>query len=874
MTILPSKVISKLQQNQQNVRNICVLAHVDHGKTSICDSLIASNGIISKKLTGKVRYLDYREDEQQRQITMKSTAISLYAQNPEQTEHYLINLVDSPGHVDFSGEVSSAVRVTDGAIVVVDCVEGVCVQTNTVIRQAAADGLHLVLVINKIDRLVFEKSFSIDEATSHLEILLASINKITSLVTDQSGLVFGENYFDPIKGNVVFASAIDGWGFDLEMISTIYSKRFGMKTDALKSLMWGEHYINMKTGKTYKTQVENTVKCFSYLALRPVWEIYTVVKQYFDKETHDKALAKIQVMVKSLNLNISARELEIHEEKSFLFSMMSGFLPVAKSILSMVITHLPSPLVAQKTRLLKLCHPNSNYLKKEIELCAKDTAQTVLYSGKVFPFHNQMIAMCRVFCGVVKNGDKLYILPPKYIPTDDESVNTTINTFTVEKLYLLMGQTVQEMEEVPAGSIVGIPVNETQVFKAATLSTTLKCSPLMPLVSSGAKPILPVAIEPVKIEDMERLKMGLHLLTLSDPSVDTTVKDTGEIVLYTTGELHLERCVKDLKEIFAKVPFNTTDPLVTYKETVLGKSPSVEIGTLSGNVTFKMTNFGLKDTNVVLVDGFLDQLRSMSDEENENKIVICGKIAKIIEEENIKGKIIAFGPGKIGNNILVNKTPIDFGEWPNVVTCETEKRVATVYDGMISAFEEVTRKGPMCDEEMEGVVFVLERLVFADSETPITTNEVKEAITTAMIESFEKGKRRMKEPVYYCEVRAPSEVVGKVFQVLDKRRAKILEDDYDETQNLYVVKSQLPVVESFGFTTDILGQTSGSALSQTKFDCFVTMAMDPYWTPKTADELEEFGEKADVKNIAKMAMENTRKRKGLVVDNIDALIDL
>ena len=226
---------------------------------------------------GQARATDTLPDEIERGITIKSTGISLFfdmsCENnscpnmPRDIDgkEFLINLIDSPGHVDFSAEVTAALRITDGALVVVDCVEGVSVQTETVLRQALTERIKPVLTINKLDRGFLELQLDSESMYSNFVKHIENVNVIISTYRDDC---MGDLQVYPEKGTVAFSAGIHGWAFTLPTFARMYATKFGVDEAKMTERLWGENYFN-PTEKKFKTsgapsERSNIVMCFPF----------------------------------------------------------------------------------------------------------------------------------------------------------------------------------------------------------------------------------------------------------------------------------------------------------------------------------------------------------------------------------------------------------------------------------------------------------------------------------------------------------------------------------------------------------------------------------------------------------------------------------
>jgi len=804
--------VRECMDKKENIRNMSVIAHVDHGKSTLTDSLVSKAGIIAASKAGETRATDTRKDEQDRCITIKSTAISMFFKMDEKDlafikqpiskkkdgsneEGFLINLIDSPGHVDFSSEVTAALRVTDGALVVVDCVSGVCVQTETVLRQAIAERIRPILFMNKMDRALLELQLGQEELYQTFQRIVENVNVIVATYADDDGPM-GIVRVDVNNGSVGFGSGLHGWAFTLKQFAEMYAAKFGVDTDKMMKKLWGESFFNPKTKKWSKEKADDNKRSFCMYVLDPIYMVFDAIMN-FKKEQTEKLLGKLTTASGKLVKDVLKAEEKELEGKPLMKCVMRNWLPAGEAMFQMIVIHLPSPVTAQKYRAELLYEgPSDDAACNGIRNCDTD-GPLMMYISKMVPTSDKgrFYAFGRVFSGKVATGQKARIMGPNFVPGQ----KTDLYEKSIQRTILMMGGRVEAIEDVPAGNICGLVGVDQFLVKTGTIST-LKEAHNMKVMKFSVSPVVRVAVEPRNPADLPKLVEGLKRLAKSDPMVQCMIEESGEHIIAGAGELHLEICLKDLEEDHACIPLKKSDPVVSYRETVSEES-SIMCLSKSPN---KHNRLFMKA--VPMPDGLAEDIENGDvnprDDFKTRGRYLADKYDYDVTEAR---KIWCFGPDTLGPNLMIDCS-------------KGVQYLNEIKDSVVAGFQWATKEGVMCDENLRSVRFNIYDVTLHADAIHRGGGQIIPTARRVLYASMLTAEPRIMEPVYLVEIQCPENAVGGIYGVLNRRRGHVFEEAQTPGTPMFVVKAYLPVNESFGFTADLRSNTGGQAFPQCIFD--------------------------------------------------------
>ncbi len=794
------KEVEEMMRKREYVRNLGVIAHIDHGKSTLTDSLLAQCGLLAEKVAGEARATDTREDEQERGITIKTTGISLVHEMDDNT--YLINLQDTPGHVDFTGEVTAALRVVDGVIVLVDAVEGVMVQTETVTRQALQERVRPILIINKVDRLITEMRMKPEAAYERFKQIIRDFNNLIDLYAEPE---YREKWHvDPRDGTVAFGSAKHRFGLTIPALARIWSSQMGKSEEDLIKALWTKN--NFVSG-----------------ILKPVYQIYEATetgKADFLKDV----VKKIHIKLDEADWLLPPRQLAKR--------ILETWQPVHIAVLDAVCKHCPSPLESQKYRMEPAWAGEVDSSVGQAMQNCDENGPVMISLSKMIPMKAKIIvAMGRVFSGTIKTGDKVTCLLPGFT---GEGLSSKERSFTtnVQRVTILMGKDTEQVSSgVPAGNIVAL-YGLRGALSSSTVTTVEENQVPFRALTFAVEPVVTIAIESKSPLDLPKLAEGMKLMELVDPSLKTKInEETGEYLLAGTGELHLEIAIKDLQDM-QNIEITQSQPIVVFRESLKGRS-SMQSLAKSPNKHNRLWVVAEPLEPAVIKSIEKGEIHSYTDKKEVSKILRSHGW-----ETAISRKLWGLGPEDLnGLNLIVDGS-------------KGVQYLREVKDYIVQGFRWGSGEGPLCGEPMYGVKLIVEDVKLHEDPVHRGVAQIMPVARRATFGAFLLAEPVLLEPIYRIQVQVPEEYLGAVYKVISRRRGQIIDTTRREGTPLNVVVGEMPVSESFGMTTELRSETSGYGFAQMQFSRWERVPGNPM-----KSEAEGGG-------LARKFVEETRERKG------------
>merc|ERR1712054_323249 len=618
--------------------------------------------------------------------------------------------------------------------------------------------------------------------------------------------LMGDVQVKPEMGTVAFGSGLHGWGFNVERFARIYAAKMGMDKKKMMERLWGDSFFNAKK-KTW-TNVQQPEGCseplpraFCQFIMGPINQLMRAIMND-DKAKYEKMMGTLGIVLKGDDKGLTGKPL--------MKRTMQIWINAADTLLSMIVTKLPSPVVAQKYRVENLYEgPMDDTAANAIRAC-DPAGPLMMYVSKMVPTSDKgrFYAFGRVFSGTIATGQKVRIQGPYYKPGAKEDLNVK----NIQRTGLMMGRVVEQIADVPCGNTVALVGIDQFILKSGTL-TTLEDAHNIADMKYSVSPVVKIAVKAKDGKDLPKLVEGLKKLSKSDPLVVCTTEESGEHVIAGCGELHVEICLKDLREEYAQCDFTVSDPVVSYRETVTAESSQICLS--------KSPN---KHNRIYLVAKPMDEALSKGIEEGKLGPKADPKErSKALREnpdfdfdENAARKIWGWGPETDGPNLVVDTT-------------QGVQYINEIKEHVNSAFQWTTKEGPLCEENMRGIRYDIKDVTLHADSIHRGAGQIMPPTRRCCFASEMTAKPTLQEPVFLVEITCPQDAMSGVYSCMNLRRGVIFEENPREGTPLLQVKAHLPVAESFGFVAALRQQTSGQAFPQCVFDHWDAMpgnAMD------------------------------------------------
>merc|ERR1711933_572104 len=395
---------------------------------------------------------------------------------------------------------------------------------------------------------------------------------------------------------------------------------------------------------------------------------------------------------------------------------------------------------------------------------------------------------------------KVRIQGPHYKPGSKEDLNIK----NIQRTVLMMGRSTEQIADVPCGNTVALVGIDQYLLESGTLTTVEDAHNIADMKYS-VSPVVKVAVKVKDGKELPKLVEGLKKLSKSDPLVVCTTEESGEHVIAGCGELHVEICLKDLRDEYAQCDFIVSDPVVSYRETVSGDS-SVTCLAKSPNKHNRLYLAATpldEDLSVLIEDG---KAGPKADQKERAKLLK----EKFDCDDNAARKIWCWGPETEGANVVVDVT-------------QGVQYLLEIKEHVNSAFQWATKEGPLCEENMRGIRFNLMDVTLHTDAIHRGAGQIMPPTRRACFAAELTGAPTLQEPVFLVEITCPQDAMSGVYSCMNMRRGCVFEENPREGTPLIQVKAHLPVAESFGFVSALRQQTSGQAFPQCVFDHWENM---------------------------------------------------